>query len=410
MLAGIRVLHIIPEYLPVTQNWIYPQVTLVPGVASAVLCNKTASATAFPLNGEPLWRRELNVPNLLATGPKPFRAVRRVVNFAAKAVASRRARLWEPEIIHAHFGTTGWENLSLRKALAAPLITSFYGFDAWLVPTTHPEWRGRLHELFAQGDIFLVEGSAFRQRLVDLGCAAEKVRIQRLGIDVGRLKYRDRDFTGPLKIVMVGRFTEKKGLVDGLTACAKASANGVDLSVTIIGDALAGWDLDGQKIKHELLDIAQSPEMSNRVHFMGQVPHDETLRILAAHDVFLCSSKHALSGDAEGGLPVVLIEAMGIGLLCLGSRHCDIPEAVIDGTTGFLFEEGNVEQLAKLVEGISRLPECTLPIVTAARKHVEHNFNQSYVLPNLGEIYRELRSAQAVQRGSRRRSRIAPLR
>ena len=393
MSTGIRVLHIIPDYLPVTQNWIHPQVMLVPGVSSAVLCNKrnkTVAEAEFPLNGRPLWRRELNLPGL-ATGPKPFRAVRRLVNIGAKAVASRQARLWKPEIIHAHFGTTGWENLSFRKTLAAPLITSFYGFDAWQLPTTDSEWRLRYAQLFACGDLFLVEGPAFRQRLVELGCAAEKVRIQRLGIDVERVEYRARDFTGPLKIVMIGRFAEKKGLVDGLIACTKASAAGVDLDLTIVGDA---WhrelDPEGPRIKRELLETAKSSEMSNRVHFVGQVPYESTLRILATQDVFLCPSKHSLNGDAEGGLPVVLIEAMGMGLLCLGSRHCDIPEAIIDGTTGFLFEEGNVEQLAKLIQRISRSPACALPIVTAARKQVEQNFDRSYLLAILGELYREI--------------------
>jgi hypothetical protein len=45
--------------------------------------------------------------------------------------------------------------------------------------------------------------------------------------------------------------------------------------------------------------------------------------------VFLCPSRFGPGGDAEGGLPVELLEAMGMGLLCVGSRHCDIPEAII---------------------------------------------------------------------------------
>jgi colanic acid/amylovoran biosynthesis glycosyltransferase len=346
-----------------------------------------------------LWKRELNLPDLLATGPKPFRAVRRIVDFTTNTAALRHARLWKPEIIHAHFGNIGWENLSLRTAFAAPLITSFYGFDAWLLPTTSPDWRGNLLELFAEGDIFLVEGPAFRQRLVDLGCAYDKIKVQRLGVVTDNLKCRRRNFSSSLRIAMVGRFTEKKGLVDGLAACAKASGIGIDLSVTIIGGP-DGWDPNGQRIKHELLDIARSPEMSNRVHFPGQVSHEETLRSLAAHDVFLCPSKHALNGDAEGGLPVVLIEAMAMGLLCLGSRHCDLPEAIIHGTTGFLFEEGNVEQLATLIERVSRSPECALPMVAAGRKHVEQNFNQSCLLPRLGEIYQKLHNCR--HRTSRR--------
>jgi colanic acid/amylovoran biosynthesis glycosyltransferase len=389
MSNGIRVLHVVPEFLPVTQNWIYPQITLVPGVSSAVLCQKTIPAGEFPLNGRPLWRREITVPEWLAAGPKPLRRIKRLVNLTAAALAFHHARLWKPEIIHAHFGPTGWETLSLKKAVAAPLITSFYGFDAWELPTTNPEWCEFLRQLFAEGDLFLVEGPAFRQRLVDLGCAYDKIRVQKLGVDIGSLNYRHRNFTSSFKIAMVGRFIEKKGFVDGLAACAKASASGVNLHVTIVGDDLIDAP-GGTRIREQLLAIAQFPEMAGRVHFKGRLPHDETLKAMNDADILLCPSRHSKTGDAEGGLPVILIEAMALGVLCVGSRHCDIPEAVIDGTTGFLFEEGNVEQLAQLLERISRSPECLPPIVTEARRHVEQNFNQSCVLPSLGHIYGEV--------------------
>jgi colanic acid/amylovoran biosynthesis glycosyltransferase len=397
MSTGIRVLHFIPHFLPVTQNWIYPQITLVPGVCSAVLCNRIIGANGFPLNGRPLWRRYLNVTDWLPRGPKPFRAVRRIVNFTTSAAALRHARLWKPEIIHAHFGPTGWETLSLRKVLPAPLITSFYGFDAWELPTTNPEWRERLLQLFAEGDLFLVEGPAFRQRLVDLGCAYDKIKVQKLGIDIAVRKYRHRDFTSSVRIAMVGRFIEKKGLVDGLAACAKASASGVNLTVTIVGDDLY-YAPGGRRIRDQLLAIAQSPEIANRVHFKGHLSHDETLKVLADNDILLCPSKHnCATGDAEGGLPVVIIEAMALGLLCVGSRHCDIPQAIIDGTTGYVFEEGNVEQLAQLIERISCSPGRALPIVNAARRHVEQNFNQSSLLPKLGKIYRETAALQRTE-------------
>jgi colanic acid/amylovoran biosynthesis glycosyltransferase len=342
------------------------------------------------------------VTDLLAAGPKPFRAARRRLNYVIRTIALRRARLWKPQVIHAHFGTTGWETLPLKTALAAPLITSFYGFDAWQLPTTDPEWRGRLLQLFAQGEMFLVEGPAFRQRLIDLGCSCNKIKIQKLGVEIGNLKYRHRVFGNSLRIAMVGRFVEKKGFVDGLVACAKASASGVNLSVTIIGDDDSRDSPGGTQIREQLLAIAQLPEMANRVHFKGRLPHDETINVLANNDIFLCPSRHSTSGDAEGGLPVILIEAMAQGLLCIGSRHCDIPEAIIDGTTGFLFEEGDVEQLARLIERISRSPECAFPIVTAARRHVERNFNQSYLLPSLGKIYREIATRRTQLTGNLR--------
>jgi colanic acid/amylovoran biosynthesis glycosyltransferase len=300
-----------------------------------------------------------------------------------------QARSWKPAIIHAHFGTLGWSALRLKKALTAPLVTSFYGFDAWQLPTTDPEWRQRLSKLFARGHTFLVEGPAFRQRLIDLGCAPAKIRIQRLGVNLGQLQYRRRDFNGGLKIAMVGRFVEKKGLLDGLAACKKASASGLNLSVTIIGDAAIDAP-GGAAIERDMLAVAQAPEMLDRVRFLGRMPYDETLRILASHDIFLCPSKHAASGDAEGGLPVVLIEAMALGLLCLGSRHCDIPEAIMDGKTGFLFEEGNIEELVGLLRRVSSTPERARSVTATGRKHIENTFDLTHQLSALSEIYQTI--------------------
>jgi colanic acid/amylovoran biosynthesis glycosyltransferase len=389
MPSDIRVLHSLGVYLPITQNWIYPQITRVPGVASAVLCDDVVNLSQFPLNGRALWTGQLKLPSFIAKGPKPFRVLRRLIDFPVNASALSRARRWKPTLIHAHFGTVGWKTLRLKDAVAVPLITSFYGFDAWELPQINPHWRRRLPQLFARGDLFLVEGPAFRHRLIDLGCAAEKVRVQRLGVDIGHLQYQSPHWTADLKVAMVGRFVEKKGLIDGLSACIQAAASGVSLSVTIIGDEL--FDAPGgDQIKQQLLALAQSPEVANRVHFKGSVPYQETLGILATHDVFLCPSKHSSSGDAEGGLPVILIEAMALGLLCLGSRHCDIPEAIIDGKTGYLFEEGNVERLANLIQRISRTPELASSITAAGRRHIEEKFSVSRELAALGETYREI--------------------
>jgi colanic acid/amylovoran biosynthesis glycosyltransferase len=393
----IRVLHSLGVFLRTTENWIYPQITLVPGVTSAVLCHQILNPVAFPLEGQPLWKREIFARN--PAQPRVFRAVKRMMNLPANAAALSHARIWKPTIVHAHFGTVGWQSLRLKRVLAAPLVTTFYGYDGWQLPTTNPEWEPRFARLFTRGDFFLVEGPAFRQRLVDLGCPLEKIRIRRLGVDLGRLTYQSRKFTGTLKIAMVGRFVEKKGLVDGLTACAKATASGVNLSVTIIGDTLPG-DPVGQGIKQELAAIIESFRMTNHVNFKGTMSHEETVQLLAAHDILLCPSKHSTNGDAEGGLPFVLTEAMALGLLCVGSNHCDIPEAIIHGITGFLFDEGNVDQLSAWLQRISCDPECAPSITAAARKHVEENFDQSRQLLVLAQIYQEIVRRGADANGS----------
>ena len=62
------------------------------------------------------------------------------------------------------------------------------------------------------------------------------------------------------------------------------------------------------------------------------------------------------------------------------------PEQIIDGVTGFLFPEGEVEQLAGILRKLSiqrdRLPALTL----AARTLVEKNYNLSKQLDALAYL------------------------
>ena len=51
--------------------------------------------------------------------------------------------------------------------------------------------------------------------------------------------------------------------------------------------------------------------------------------------VFLQHSVTANDGDEEG-LPVSLLEAMGQGVPVVSTRHAGIPEAIKDGTDGFV--------------------------------------------------------------------------
>ena len=216
----------------------------------------------------------------------------------------------------------------------SPLVTSFYGYDAWSLPQKWPKWRGRLHRLFREGDVFLAEGPAMKRRLIEIGCNSSKVIVRTLGINLGRLKFETRKTNGPFQIVMVGRFIPKKGLGDGLLACAIASEAGIQLEVTIIGDADASSE--SLAVERRLRELAATPALNGKVQFAGSLSPGETIAVISRHNVLICPSKHAPDGDAEGGLPFVITEAMALGLLCIGSRHCDIPEAVIDQVTGYL--------------------------------------------------------------------------
>src|SRR5262245_660485 len=126
----IHVLHMVGYFVDLTENWIYPQVTQVPTAEGSVICTSVGNLEMFPIDKRkvsiypPPWRTSLGVPRLLDN------VARRIG--CADALLALRTRPRRPRIMHAHFGIRGWESIPLKKRLSIPLITSFYGYDAWL--------------------------------------------------------------------------------------------------------------------------------------------------------------------------------------------------------------------------------------------------------------------------------------
>ncbi len=392
MTEPVSVLHSVTIYLNLTENWIEPQVFRVPGANGRILCDARANTTAF------------HAPHDAIIVDPPVSEQRRhqypwLARWAERRGINRfssewRLWRWQPRIVHGHFGPRAWAARHLARRLGAPLITSFYGYDAWMAPRVEPEWADRYKELFDVGALFLVEGPAMRDRLVALGCSADKVRVHRIGVDLGGLTFRPRAFGPAVTVAMIGRFVEKKGLADGLRACALARTQGLDVRVTIVGDA-SPTDAAGQAIGAELRTLAAAPELAGRVHFTGFISAQETKAVLATHDVFLCPSRHASNGDAEGGSPVALTEAMAMGVYCIGTRHCDIPEVIVDGRTGALREEGDVDGLAQALCAIPENSPAVVQMTHEGRRHVEERFAIDTQLAGLGALYRALARGEA---------------
>jgi colanic acid/amylovoran biosynthesis glycosyltransferase len=386
----MRVLHSIGTYLPITENWIEPQVFRVPGVEGCVICSTRLNGDVFTAP-----RSRVIVDSPVEHLPKAL-GWRLAEMYRHRGMHNPRSeirlRLWRPSLVHAHFGPRAWESINLAKYLALPLVASFYGYDAWLCPAQDPQWRLRYMELFEASRAILVEGGAMRMRLVALGCPSEKIVVHRIGADLSALRYTRRDFSRALRVVMAGRFVEKKGLDDGLRACALARTRGLNLQVTVIGDAKRDDSL-GQRIKRELHSLAGSTGLP--VNFTGFLSVTETAAAIASHDVFLCPSRHAANGDSEGGSPVVLTEAMALGLLCIGTKHCDIPEVIVHGSTGYLCDERDIDAMSDLLCAARREPEVSGKLALAGRAHVEKNFNLNDLLRQMPDIYSRIAAARA---------------
>lgn len=123
--------------------------------------------------------------------------------------------------------------------------------------------------------------------------------------------------------------------------------------------------------------------------FRGALPHSEVMKLMQDAIMLVQPSVKAKTGDSEG-LGIVLLEASASGIPVVGTWHGGIPEAIIDGVTGFLVPERNASALAEKL--LTLLSEDSLreKMGYAGRKMVEERFdikNQSKILE---DIYRRL--------------------
>jgi colanic acid/amylovoran biosynthesis glycosyltransferase len=226
-----------------------------------------------------------------------------------------------------------------------------------------------------------------KEKLASLGCPLGKITVHHLGVQVDDLPYqpRHRDDGDPLRILMAGRFTEKKGFPYAIDAFARFLENGGDGELTLIGGSRS--EQAERDFRTALRKRAAGHGIEDAVHLRGFLPYADLIQAYLDHHVFLSPSVEAENGDNEGGAPVTLIEASATGMPIVSTFHCDIPEVVVDGKTGLLAKERDVSTLAVHLETLSRNPDRIHELGSAGRKRIEEEYSAEVQGQNLDNIY-----------------------
>jgi colanic acid/amylovoran biosynthesis glycosyltransferase len=287
-------------------------------------------------------------------------------------------------LIHAHFGTVGWQILPLRDWLNVPLVVTFYGHD--VAPDNSlrgSNWVIGRKELFRVGDLFLAEGPFMRQRLVELGCSPEKVELQRIGIDVDKIPFHVRKAKSGNRVVILfaGRFCEKKGLIYSLAAIQKLLKLRVDFEFRIVGDG---------ELRTEVETYIHNYNLGEKVKLLGFLEHANYLEELDRADIFLHPSITASDGDSEGGAPTVLLEAQASGLPIVSTYHCDIPNVTVPGASALLVPEKDSDALASALSNLLEHQTIWEAMGQTGRTFVEQNHNIVDLAKRLEDKYFQL--------------------
>jgi len=327
------VLHAVSRFLPRSETFVYTVVAGHRGFAAEVLCHGVEFADEFPfprVHVEPIPETKWS-PNWWSaaftewvTGRSPWR----------RRVESLLERI-RPSVIHAHFGPVGCQMAAVARASGIPLVTSLYGVDAAVLPYTS-RWRDQYVRLFRDGDLFLAEGPEMRKLVIAAGAPVERTVLQPIAIDLRKYPTWRPDAT--ITVLFVGRFIEKKGLLDAIAAFASAHSRLPGARLTIVGN---GPDESAARA------LVAERGLIGVVEFVGTKPHADVIARLARARVLIHPSATAADGDSEGGAPTILLEAQAIGTPIVSTRHADIPYIAAEGPGVYLSDEHDIDGLAR---------------------------------------------------------------
>jgi len=182
-----------------------------------------------------------------------------------------------------------------------------------------------------------------------------------------------------------GRLTDGNALLVGMVSAAGEVEKGHSVLVEAL--ARAGPDVQAVVVgahPEGLLRQVAARGLSGRVAIVGHVPAAEFGAYLRAIDLLVVPS------TAYESLPLVVLEAMAAGKPVFASRLSGIPEAVLDGTTGRLFEPGDVDELAALLREATRARDELVSMGMVGRERWRERFSTHAMLTSMLNLYERL--------------------
>jgi glycosyltransferase involved in cell wall biosynthesis len=237
--------------------------------------------------------------------------------------------------VHVHFGTNSATVALLCKELGGPGYSmTVHGPEEFDKPDLI-----RLREKLESAE-FVAGVSSFGKsqlmRLTNEQEQWEKVHVVRCGVDSQFLEAEPTPVPSDKRLVCVGRLSPQKGQLLLIEAAAQLEKSGADFELVLVGDGELRELIERGIAEHGL---------EKHVRITGWSSNDEVRReIVAARALVLPSF-------AEG-LPVVIMEALGLGRPVVSTYIAGIPELVETGKNGWLVPAGSVDALVRAMREV----------------------------------------------------------
>lgn len=315
-------------------------------------------------------------------GPLLDRLPDAVAGKAAVLAAAAHGRRHRASLVHVHMDHELRLGRRVAQVLRLPLVVSLHGRDLLVHLDEDPAGL----DVVRGADAVIVPSPFLAEAARRRGVPDERTAVIPSGVDPDAIPFRLRTARPEPLVLFIGRFVEKKGVLDAAQAVVAVGARR-PLRARFIGR--------GPLITELARTLAP---LGPRAEVVDGGDRTAVLDALRDGDVLLSPSRTAADGDSET-LLLVNIEAQAAGMPVLTTDHGGIrsglgPEAAVVVPEGDL--TALTTELARLIDEPHRWPA----MGRAGRAHVSAHLTAAHTSAAMTQVYSAVSTGARVPTGA----------
>jgi D-inositol-3-phosphate glycosyltransferase len=286
---------------------------------------------------------------------------------------------WTPDVVHAHFWTSGLAAVTAARQLGIPVVQSFHELgEIEAAGDGKPSRSGYERALGRAVDRVVVQTQDEVRGLVRIGVPRTQLTIVPAGVDSVRFSPDgpavERDPERP-RILSVGKLVERKGFGDVIQAMRWVPG----AEVVVVGGPSADA-LPADPGARKLRALAEKLQVADRLKLVGRVPFGDMPRWYRSADLLVAASW-------QEDLEPAALEAMACGVPIVGTAVGGLTEAVVDGLTGDLVPARDPRALGGALRRLVNDKVRRFAYATAALDRARQAYSWRRVAAQVGSVY-----------------------
>ena len=289
-------------------------------------------------------------------------------------------------LVFVHFLDYAVQFNEVWRRLGIPVVVHCHGYDVhWNVRhmtkknVVHPaDYQDRVRAL--SENVWFIANSTFtKNQLLGIGINPDKISLKRFGVPLAR---KPRTLAGQdPQILFLGRLVDFKGPIETVRAFHQIAARHPGTYLDIAGDGGLSGELD---------DWIGELKIESRVNRHGSISPDRGKQLRRHAAIFTAHNQTGSITGQQEAFGVSLLEAMGEGVPVVTGRSGGIPDFVQHQENGLLFEPGDIDAHAGMLDDLLSSKQRRDSLGRAAWETVRNNYQSQHELADMTRIFEQV--------------------